>query len=1253
MLPPPGYTLAKCLHTTRRSEVYAAVRDADGREVVLKSYASEQLERAQRELEALRRAAGPGVIAALELDRTNPQPVLVLERARGMSLSSFAQAPLDAQTFLRVAIALADALARIHAARIVHKDIKPSNIVIDPDTLELAIVDFELAADLGAADAQLSVVEGSLPYIAPEQTGRINHGVDFRSDLYSLGATFHHLLTSQPPFSGSPRDVIHAHLAVPPPSPALLRPELPSTLSRIVLKLMQKQPESRYQSARALHIDLCECLAQYERTSAIDEFPLGRSDEPCRPSFPRALFGREREIAQLNAAFERVSDGASACVLLRGLPGMGKTALVDELRARIAERGGYLAWGKFDLYRRDVPYLGVRAALESLVHQWLAEDDTRLVLWREALKSELGAIAAALVDLTPDFATLLERDLPRAPLLGPSETRTRLSLAVERVLQVATREAPPLVLVLDDLQWADAASLSLLEDILSAKTPSLLVVGTYRSQEVSADHPVTELLGRLAQAQLPPLEIQVDPVSTEAAAELLARALGRTPERTLGLAERIAVKTGNSPLLIQQFVLHMHALGYIRYAQDRGWVWDEMAIAGADVPDGAVGLMIAKLERLPVHAREALQLASCVADEFSVELLSELCNRDRAQLESGLWVLSEEGLIAPSRNGFRFAHDRIREAAQELLSDVERQRIHGEAARLLLERTPDAELEERVLEIADHLNQASAQSLDEPGRVRALELNVRAGKHALLSGAAATACRYFAAGQRLLRDADWQERPALAFELLMRHIEGCFQTRARDIGLGLVAALERRPLNRLQQAQVAAKRISFQLGNVILIEGPRLVLQVLRRFGVRWPLRPSQLRVQLTLLWTDWVLRGSLEDDTFRPADMARDSDWLAPVIVMGAGASTLALNSPRLVCLLSAYCLRAYRHHGHIGSPAMALAAYAASHHAHLPRLGRAERYAAAAEKWCTLSKHPVYRPRAELVLSLYYAWTRPRRSLVEPLRRIAASAREVGDLEYFTLALFQRLNLCALVGEPLERVQQVDQNLREFLVRLVSPSWAERSIRLLVHGELIPSPPPPAVPDAGLRVSGSEVRRWPFSPFWMTALCCMGAYDEAYRSMPQVAAARLSTGSDSSMLVDLLFFRGVAAAELAGQNPAMRAYRKDLRECARRVRGYARRGPDFVHMALLLDAEQARLDGREKQCLERYASAAERALGHGYRHHAALVFERQARYLQQLRRDAEALPLLNRAAALYADWGAQAKVAALRGELTQLEQR
>jgi hypothetical protein len=1250
MLPPPGYTLAKCLHTTRRSEVYAAVRDADGREVVLKSYAADQAARAQREFDALRRAAGTGVIAALELDRASEQCVLVLERAKGISLSSFAQTPLDPHTFLRIASALADALARVHAARIVHKDIKPSNIVIDPRTLDVAIVDFELAADLGSADSQLTQAEGSLPYIAPEQTGRINHGVDFRSDLYSLGATFHHLLTSKPPFHGTPRDLIHAHLAVPPPSPALHRPELPPTLARIVLKLMQKQPESRYQSARALHIDLCECLAQFDRAGAIEEFPLGRSDEPCRPAFPRALLGREREIAQLGTLFQRARGGASACALLHGLPGMGKTALIDELRARIAEHGGYLAWGKFDLYRRDVPYQGVRAALESLAHQWLAEDDTRLGLWREALKTELGAIARALVDLSPDFEALLERDMPASPTLAANETRARLSLAIERVLQVATREAPPLVLVLDDLQWADAGSLELLEGILLAKAPALLVVGTYRSQEVDATHPLSALLARLEQARVPILSVAIGPLATEDAAELLARALGRTPERTLGLAERIAVKTGNSPLLIQQFVLHMHALGYIRYAQDRGWVWDEMAIAGADVPDGAVGLMIAKLERLPVHAREALQLASCVADEFNVELLSELSDRDRAQLESGLWVLSEEGLIAPSRNGFRFAHDRIREAAQELLSARERQRIHSDAARLLLERTPESELAERSLEIADHLNIA-AEQLDEEGRVRALDLNVRAGKQALLSGAAATACRYFAAGQRLLRDVDWETRPALAFELLIRHVEGAYQTRARELGLGLVAALERRPLSRLQQAQVAAKRISLQLRGAPGTAAVSLVLESLRRFGVRWSQQPSLLRIWCTLLWTDWKLRGPLDEETFRTADLSHDSDWLAPVLVMGAGATTMGIHRPRLTCLVAAYCLRAYRKHGHVGSPAQALAAYAFAHFIFAPRWRRAERYAAAAEKWCALAQHPVYRPRSQFVLTLYYGWTRPRRTLLEPMRRIAGAAREIGDLEYYALVLVQRLGLCAIVGEPLERVEQALESVRDFGLRQAGVSWTTLALRLLVHGDVDPA----SLPQSTVPQNDVPIYDGTAPPFWLAALCFAGLYEQAYRCAAEAATSTVAN-NDTSHLADYTLFHGLAAAELAGSRSGAGgagAYHKVVRGCARRLRSIARRGPDFVHMSLLLDAECARLAGRHAQCLELYATAVERALRQGYRHHAALILERQGRLLQQLRRETEAHSALARATAFYADWGAHAKVAALRRELAPLNQR
>jgi hypothetical protein len=333
-----------------------------------------------------------------------------------------------------------------------------------------------------------------------------------------------------------------------------------------------------------------------------------------------------------------------------------------------------------------------------------------------------------------------------------------------------------------------------------------------------------------------------------------------------------------------------------------------------------------------------------------------------------------------------------------------------------------------------------------------------------------------------------------------------------------------------------------------------------------------------------------------------------------------------------------------------MALAAYANAHRAYWPYLRRDEHYAAVAEKWCTLAKHPVYGPRTELVLNLYHAWKRPRRSLIEPLRRIAGAAREVGDLEYFVLALIQRLNLCALVGEPLDRVEQVDQSLREFGLRMVGPSWAERSLRLLVHGEReAAAPAPPGSADTNAARTSSPGRRWPFSPFWTLALCVMGHHEEAYRSVPQIPATRLSNGADAYMLADLLLFRGVAAAELAGTAPDARSYRKDLRSCARRLRRFAKRGVDFVHMALFLEAERARLAGRNSQCLEGYANAADCALRQGYRHNAALILERQARHLQELRRDTEALSLLQRACALYADWGAHAKVAALRRELPQ----
>jgi hypothetical protein len=441
----------------------------------------------------------------------------------------------------------------------------------------------------------------------------------------------------------------------------------------------------------------------------------------------------------------------------------------------------------------------------------------------------------------------------------------------------------------------------------------------------------------------------------------------------------------------------------------------------------------------------------------------------------------------------------------------------------------------------------------------------------------------------------------------------------------------------LDQAQVAARRISLEFTRASQPEMLALALATLRRFGVRWPARPSRWRVALTILWTDWKLRGSLSSDAFPAADPARLAQWLAPVIVMGAASPSLGLSGQRLICLVSAYCLRAYRRNGHVGSPALALAGYAGARQIFLRTSKRSRSYAAAAEEWCLLVRHPVQRLRAECTLQRgLYSQTRPRRASLEPLRRIAEAAREAGDVEYVAFALSMRVDHAALVGEPLEQVAELARTLKEFGPHLRGRSWIERALELLIDGHEAP-PDDEEVPARGWSATPSRMRR-PLTPFWVGTLCMIGAYERAYLAFDAPSLAfEDQRGSDYAL------FRGLAAAELAAEKGSSPRYRRELARCAQHLSTAARIGPDFVHMALLLSAERARLRRRSARALQLYASAEEAAFKQSYRHHAALILERRAQLLLGLRRETEAATTLRRAIALYEEWGARAKARSL----------
>ncbi len=1255
VLAPEGYALRKCLRASRTTEVHVARRD-DGREVVLKAYLRSlrdetPAERAKRELAALRAAAGPGVPAVLDLLVEPSPPLLVLERAPGTTLGQWVaeHGPLDFASFLALGLQLSEVLSRIHGARLIHGSIHPASVLLDGPPLRAHLVEFGDARPLGVSGE----LEGErhpadrlykLSYAAPEHSGRMGRGVDFRSDLYALGGTLYFALTGQAPFeSDDALALIHAHMARAPAAPVELRPHVPGALSRIVLKLLQKEPEGRYQTPRALERDLLECRQQLERTGHIeDDFPLGTADAPHRPLFSKQLYGRDAEIAALTRCYDRTAAGSTSLLLLSGPPGVGKSGLIRALRGSLARTGGYLALGKFDQYRRGVPYAGFVQALETLTQQILTESEERLAGWRAELHGTLGVLAGVLAQLVPDFGIVLGH-VPAVPPLGPSETRERLSLALQRLIQVLATPAHPFVLCLDDLQWADAGSRDLLRDLLTRDLGcALLAIGCYRDTEVNAGHPFTAWIADVRQRGLAVESLHLQPLSDADCARMLADALGRTPEDTRALAVCVARKTGNTPLLIQQFVDHMYHLGLIHYEPRVGWTWDDAALAAAGIPDDAVELLTARISRLDRDVTEVLELASCVGDRFQPETLAELSARPADSLAAALFTLCEEGLIAPVRTGFRFVHDRIREAARALLSAEDAARLHFQGAQLLLARLTPAEVQERAFEIADHLDLGAA-CLAEAELPRAIRIHLLAGKRALQAGVATTAMRYAAAAGALFRAEHWESHAELAFDLWMLRADVAYQLRDFEGALAILGELDARPLARMQAAQVAARVLAVRQ---IMPGGRdlRVTLELLRRFGLDWPARPSWLRTRWAILRTDLAFAYGRRALALRPLGAGDHSSWLAPLLLIAPAGGSMTAETVRLPCLSTCFVLGNFRRHGYVTAPGLALAGYAAYRLAFLRHLRQADVYARAALTWCERAPHPVHLLRTQSVLRAFvHGWLRPRRALAEELRRVADSARELGDLEYTYYALLQRANYLALSGaalplveSALEAVQHSAISLathRQAIARLRSGRDDPRELRAAI--DALPSP-----------IAAGRVALLSPWVFWLEVICMLGAWPRAAALAEEVGERAFEVGSTLSQLADYVFLRGLIAVECERG----RAARRVLARCMRQLRTWARGSPDFGHLAQGLDAERARLRGRASRAQDTYQAAARRAEEQGYGQHAALLHERRARLFEEQRRDTEAAAALGAAIALYDAWGAHTKVAQLGRRRRQL---
>ena len=810
MLKIDGYKILGQIYESTNTRVCRGWRERDGQPVILKFLKDDyptpsELKRYKQEYEIARKLNLDGAIKAYELQSYKQTLIIIFEDFGAISLQDLMSQRREAnrgllslQGFIRIAIQITQALGSIHAENIIHKDINPANIVVNLETGEIKIIDFGISTIFSRENPTLknpNVLEGTLAYISPEQTGRMNRSLDYRTDFYSLGITFYELLTGQLPFSTNDAlELVHCQIAKQAVSLSEINPEIPQILSDIVIKLMAKTAEERYQSAFGIQSDLVECLNQLETLGTISNFPLGTKDISDRFQIPQKLYGREEEVEALLTTFERVVDNPDSQIemmLVAGYSGIGKSSLVAEIHKPNTRLRGYFTEGKFDQFQRSVPYSAITSAFKGLVRQLLSETEEQLQKWREQLLAAVGSSGQVIVDIIPEVELIIGKQSP-VPELGASESQSRFNLVFGNFIRVFCTQEHPLVIFLDDLQWVDPATLKLIELIMTdTEMKYLFLIGAYRDNEVSPSHPLIMTLDGLRKKEAIINSITLEPLEQDNICQLLADTLNSDLELVNPLAELVMRKTGGNPFFTNQFLTTLYSEKLITFyypasktsqesTQSGFWQWAIDRIEAQNITDNVVELMVGKLKKLPDFTQQILRLAACIGSSFALSALAIVSEQPREVIFSDLVTAVQAGFVLPISEldenlliqDYKFLHDRVQQAAYSLIDDTRKKAIHLQIGRLLLANTSATELPEKIFEIADHLNLAGELITDESERVELARLNLEAGTKAKESTAYAAAVeQYFTYGIEMLPGDSWQEHYDLTFRLYRERSE--------------------------------------------------------------------------------------------------------------------------------------------------------------------------------------------------------------------------------------------------------------------------------------------------------------------------------------------------------------------------------------------------------------------------------------------------------------------------------------------------
>ncbi|GAB4478344.1 MAG: AAA family ATPase [Elainellaceae cyanobacterium] len=1322
-----GYQILKRIYASSKTHIYQAKRESDQQPVVVKLLQDEypgfaELAQFRNQYTIAKHLDLPEVIQTYSLEPYGNSYALVMEDFGGISLKALLGqwqqqeqigTPAHIREFLSIAVQVAAALNGLYRHHVIHKDIKPDNILIHPDTRQVKLIDFSIASLL-PREAQTStnstVLEGTLAYISPEQTGRMNRTVDYRTDFYSLGVTFYELLTGRLPFhSNDSIELIHCHLAKQPPAILSLNPAIPAVLAEIVQKLMAKNAEDRYQSALGLKFDLETCLREFAAAGEIALFTLASRDICDRFTVSEKLYGRQADVATLLAAYDRIAQGSSEVLLVAGFSGIGKTAIINEVHKPIAQgtqhattqQRGYFIKGKFDQLQRNVPLLAIIQAFRELMGQLLRESQSQVDRWKARLLDALGENAQVVIDVIPEVELLIGKQ-PPAVTLDAIATQNRLHWVFQKFIQVFPSAAHPLVIFLDDLQWADSASLSLIQAIMAeTDTRHLLLLGAYRDNEVNSVHPLMQTLAEIQKARTVVNTMTLSPLSLHDLNELVADTLHCPTEVALPLTQLLYTKTKGNPFFSHQFLKTLHESELITFDFDAGaWRWDVAQVQALSLTDDVVEFMAAQLQKLPDTTQEMLKLAACIGNQFDLKTLAIVSRQSRAETANQLWEALQAGLILPSGDGYklfqdapiqdalisaetmllaersgwattgtgnaaiayRFLHDRVQQAAYLLIPDAQKAETHWRIGQLLLQKTPPAERQEQIFEIVNQLNYGIALIESPAERNELAQLNLIAAQKAIATTAYSMAATYATTGIQLLPNHAWKQQYALALAL--------HETAVTATGLcGEFAQMEPLAETLLQQAQnpldcvqVYETKIQAYTSQNRLLEAIAIARTALEQFDITFPTNPTQAEVGQAFQETASYLAGKSSDDLLN-LPLMTNAKHLSTVRLASSMVPPAFIAAPELLPFIVLLQVNLMAQFGNTSLSAFVYANYSLLLSSGLQDLETADQFGKLALELTKKFNAEEIKVRTYYVLAAFTMHGKAHvRDTLPLLLESYQSGLETGNLEFVGYAAKEICNYAFLIGQPLGDLEEQMRDYSHVLSSLKQTTcltycqiYWQSALNLLGTTENPTALSGQAVQEETLLpllVSANDISGLHYFYLYKLILAYLFGDYPAAIAHATTAQQYLTGGTGFITVPTFYFYDSLAALAIAPENAAeQEAVLTRVAENQAKLQQRAHHAPmNYLHKYHLVEAERHRILRDFVSALEHYDHAISLAKENEYVNDEALACELAARFYLQWQKETVAQAYLMNAHQLYERWGAKAKVRHLERHYSHL---